>query len=194
LLSIVRTDRLEPLQHCPCLVSIFNSWVGVCIGDARSTNMQRAVLCLSSVRSLAHSRRMLPHTESKRGTAGFTCLCFLRLITTETNGPRPPKIMANSTLIRVSSIHGSCPKAATLKTQPLNCQSDVSQAILSYSCTEPPNRAFRREQAIQTTYPIRLHLEPRPTMADSALVCQLIETQILVLHILRSGCLSTQRS
>ena len=37
-----------------------------------------------------------------------------RLVTIQTSASRPPKIMANSTLACVSSIHGSCFEAATL--------------------------------------------------------------------------------
>jgi hypothetical protein len=137
---------------CPCLVSLFNPWVGVCIDVARSTSnsMRRARPCLSFGWCLAPSRRTLSYAESKRESAKFTCLCFLGLVTTETNGPRQPKIMANaisdprfndSRLVPQSSNASN-----TTYEQSVKCFSSYSQ--LQPCCTKPfPTRT----EPFQTT-------------------------------------------
>lgn len=161
--------------------------------------MQRAGPYLSSVWSLAHSRRMPSHAESKRGGV-IRCLYFLKLVTTHHWDQcfAPAKNNGDWTLTRVSSIHGSCFEAATLPNHNLltNCQMFLK--LFSATVVLNPNTVrFEEEQKLfeqETQFDFRLG-QHRPWQTRPSSVKRYgVKEQILVLHILRSGCRSIQRS
>jgi len=104
----------------------------------------------------------------------------------------PPKIMANSTLTRVSSIHGSCLKAATLPKHNPRTTCQMFLKLFSATIVLNPNTVlFDEKRSSSNNNPELLPLGPTSIMADWTLSCQLEETQILVLHVQCSGHMST---